>query len=85
MLVVEAENADLTRGFTQLAVEMITLDKSVEETSEQIYGVATTGREWHFGQLNRETKIISQSIDSFTIPGNLEEIVRILVGVLEEK
>lgn len=82
LLVVEAKNADLTRGFTQLAVEMIALDKSVEEPNSPIYGAVTTGREWHFGKLDRQAKTISQSIDSFAIPGNLEEIVRILVGIL---
>ncbi len=85
LLVVEAKNADLTRGFTQLAVEMVALDKSDEETRKSIYGSVTTGREWHFGKLDRETKTISQSIESFTIPNNLEEIVRILIGILESK
>ena len=82
LLVVEAKNADLTRGFTQLAVEMVALDKSDEETRKSIYGTVTTGREWHFGKLDRETKTISQSIESFTIPNNLEEIMRILIGIL---
>lgn len=84
LLVVEAKNADLTRGFTQLAVEMIALDKSDEDLRKPIYGAVTTGREWHFGKLNRETKIVSQSIDSFAIPSNLEEILRILIGILEK-
>ena len=83
LLVVEAKNADLTRGFTQLAVEMVALDKSDEETGKSIYGTVTTGREWHFGKLDRETKTISQSIESFTVPNNLEEIMRILIGILE--
>lgn len=85
LLVVEAKNADLTRGFTQLAVEMVALDKSDEESRKSIYGTVTTGREWHFGKLDRETKTISQSIESFAIPNNLEEIVRILIGILESK
>ena len=85
LIVVEAKNADLTRGFTQLSVEMITIDKADESNQPTIYGAVTTGREWHFGKLNRVTKTISQNIDSFTIPTNLEEIVRILIGILEEK
>ncbi len=84
LLVVEAKNADLTRGFTQLAVEMVALDKSDDETRKSIYGTVTTGREWHFGKLDRETKTISQSIESFAIPNNLEEIMRILIGILEK-
>ena len=85
LLVVNAKTADLTRGFTQLAVEMVALDKSDEESRKSIYGTVTTGREWHFGKLERETKTISQSIESFTVPNNLEEIMRILIGILEEK
>jgi hypothetical protein len=85
LIVVEAKNADLTRGFTQLAVEMITIDLANENSDLTIYGAVTTGREWHFGKLNRSTKTISQSIDSFTVPSNLEEIIRILVGILEGK
>ena len=84
LLVVEAKNADLTRGFTQLAVEMIALDKSDEDLQKPIYGAVTTGREWHFGKLNRETKTISQNIDSFAIPYNLEKVMRILIGILEK-
>ncbi|MEO6589850.1 MAG: hypothetical protein ABIP06_11145 [Pyrinomonadaceae bacterium] len=84
LLVVEAKNADLTRGFTQLAVEMVALDKSEEDSKKSIYGTVTTGREWHFGKLDRSTKTISQSIESFTVPNNLEEIVRILIGILEK-
>ncbi len=84
LLVVEAKNADLTRGFTQLAVEMVALDKSDEDSRKSIYGTVTTGREWHFGKLDRSTKTISQSIESFTVPNNLEEIVRILIGILEK-
>jgi hypothetical protein len=85
LLVVEAKNADLTRGFTQLSVEMIAIDKADEKEQKEIYGAVTTGREWQFGKLDREKKLFSQDINTYTIPNNLEEIIRSLVGILEKK
>ncbi|MCU0238123.1 MAG: hypothetical protein MUC29_01665 [Pyrinomonadaceae bacterium] len=85
LLVVEAKNADLTRGFTQLSVEMVAIDKADEKEQKEIYGAVTTGREWQFGKLDREKKLFSQDINTYTIPNNLEEIIRSLVGILEKK
>ena len=42
LLVVEAKNADLSRGFTQLAVELIAI--SEVEDGDIFYGAVTTGR-----------------------------------------
>jgi hypothetical protein len=85
LVIAEAKQADLTRGFTQLAVEMIALDKAEETEKEIIYGAVTTGEEWRFGKLTRSTKIISQDTKLFVLPTNLEDILRALIGILEEK
>ena len=53
LLVVEAKNADLARGFTQLAVELIALDKWQDETPEVLYGAVSMGDIWQFGLLRR--------------------------------
>jgi hypothetical protein len=82
VVVVEAKRDDLTRGFTQLAVEMIAL-AMLEEAPAVLYGVVTIGNLWIFGVLDRDAKIITQDIGSFTLPDNLEDLVRILVGLLE--
>ncbi|WP_246163015.1 hypothetical protein [Brasilonema sennae] len=42
VLVVEAKQADLTRGFTQLAAELIALDSWVESEDLILYGAVTT-------------------------------------------
>ncbi len=85
-LVVEAKNADLTKGFTQLAVELIALDKAEEsDAKEYLYGAVTTGDIWRFGELNRKEKIITENTALFTILSDTEEVVRILVGILEKK
>ena len=52
LLIVEAKQADLQRGFTQLAVELIALDQSLTMDSPKLYGAVTTGGRlaiWHFG------------------------------------
>ncbi len=85
LLVVEAKNADLTRAFTQLAVELVAVDMASETDKNIIYGAVSTGQEWQFGKLNRAEKKFYQDINTYTVPSNLEEIVRILVGILEDK
>jgi hypothetical protein len=85
LVIAEAKQADLTRGFTQLAVEMIALDKAEATEKEIIYGAVTTGEEWRFGKLNRQSKTIFQDITLYVLPTNLEQIMQILIGILEEK
>jgi len=54
VLIVEAKHADLTRGFTQLAVELIALDQWIEGDEPILYGAVTTGDIWQFGSFQRE-------------------------------
>ena len=81
LLVIEAKNDDLTRGFTQLAVELIALSQ-VEESPE-LYGVVTMGDIWRFAKLDRQQKQILQDITLFNIPNDLEILGKILVGILQ--
>lgn len=85
LLVVEAKDADLTRAFTQLAVELVAVDMASETNSNIIYGAVSTGQEWQFGRLNRTEKKFYQDINTYTVPTNLEEIVRMLIGILKSK
>lgn len=85
LLVVEAKNADLTRAFTQLAVELVAVDMASETDKNIIYGAVSTGQEWQFGRLDRSEKRFYQDIKTYTVPSNLEEILRILVGIIEKK
>lgn len=50
LLVIEAKNDDLSRGFTQLAVELIALSKFEDQSI--LYGAVTLGNIWLFGKLN---------------------------------
>lgn len=82
LIIIEAKRDDLTRGFTQLAVELIALSM-LEESLEILYGVVTMGDVWIFGKLERSTRTITRDIASYSLPDNLEDLVRIMVGILE--
>lgn len=81
LIVIEAKNDDLTKGFTQLAVELIALSE-VEEPNI-FYGAVTMGDIWRFGMLNKETKQIFQDLNLFKIPDDIEELGKVLVGILQ--
>ena len=82
-LVVEAKQADLTRGFTQLAVELIAF--SEWEEKDFLYGAVSIGESWRFGKFDRANKMITQDLNMYNVPVNIEELVKILIGILEEK
>ncbi|NEQ36666.1 MAG: hypothetical protein F6K40_10415 [Okeania sp. SIO3I5] len=81
LLVIQAKNDDLTRGFTQLAVELIALAE-VEE-NKIFYGAVTMGDVWRFGKLNKAEKQITQDINLFKIPDDIKDLGAVLVGILE--
>ena len=78
---VEAKNDDLTRGFTQMAVELIAISE-VEE-GDLFYGVVTIGDAWRFGRLEKTNRQIFQDISLYRIPDDLEDLMRILLRILE--
>ncbi|MEH2080788.1 MAG: hypothetical protein V7K89_12540 [Nostoc sp.] len=82
VLVVEAKQADLTRGFTQLATELIALDTWVESDESILYGAVTTGDIWQFGSFDRQDRKVSQDLMLYRVPTDLEILMQILVGIL---
>ena len=82
IVVVKAKRDDLTRGFTQLAAEMIALSMT-DGAPKTIYGAVTMGSLWIFGQLDAAEKKITQDIGGYRVPDDLEALMRILVGILE--
>ena len=82
ILVVEAKKADLTRGFTQLAVELIALDRWVESDDPILYGAVTTGDIWQFGSFDRQARKVTQDLMLYRVPTDLEVLMNILVKIL---
>jgi hypothetical protein len=83
LLVVEAKNADLARGFTQLAVELIALDQWTNSDQSTLQGAVSTGDIWQFGLLSREQKQIRQGLTLYRVPDDLESLIRILIKILD--
>ncbi|MCP4657764.1 MAG: hypothetical protein GY856_20340 [bacterium] len=82
-LVVEAKQGDLQKGFNQLAVELVALDRWAEDSTEpRFYGAVSMGNVWQFGFVERSEKQIVEDINTYSVPTNLEDVVRILVGLL---
>ena len=82
LLVIEAKNADLQKGFTQLAVELIALDRVLDK-SAILYGAVSTGNIWQFGIMHRQERCIVQDLLLYRVPTDLEDLLRILVGILK--
>lgn len=86
VVIIEAKQGDLQRGFTQLAVELIALHQWLggDETGDRLYGVVSMGNIWQFGILEREAKRVVQDLNLFRIPADLAEILGILVALLSD-
>jgi hypothetical protein len=82
LVIIEAKNADLARGFTQLAVELIAFHQWIESANPILYGAVSTGDVWQFGQLHREQQHVEQDLNLYRVPGDLEDLFRILVAIL---
>ena len=82
LLVIEAKQADLSRGFTQLAVELIALDQWINSDKSMLYGAVTTGEDWRFAIYKRQEKEITEDIKLYRVPEELTELVKILVAIV---
>ena len=81
-IVIEAKNADMDKGFTQLAVELIAMAHYLEEGNNILYGAVTMGDVWRFGYLDRRKKLIKKDIDAYLIPADLEKLFLVFFGIL---
>jgi hypothetical protein len=84
LLVIEAKNSDLERGFIQLAVELVAFDKWTTEDFPLLYGAVSTGQVWQFGILDRQRKLVIQDFNLYRVPADLESLLRSLIGILGE-
>lgn len=83
LLVIEAKNEDLERGFVQLAIELIALDQWITSDQVILQGAISTGNIWQFGCFDRLSRQFTQDLNLFRVPADLEDLLRILVGILE--
>jgi hypothetical protein len=83
LLVIEAKQADISRGFVQLGTELIALDQWTDSAVSRIYGAVTTGDTWKFGYLDRTNRVLYKDTNIYAIPSSLELLVSILIGIIE--
>ena len=82
LVVIEAKNDEMERGFRQLAVEMIAV---VDDLGlNHLYGAVTTGEFWRFGLLDQDSQTITRDLDSFAVPTGLHELMGILAGLVAD-
>ncbi len=82
-LVIEAKNEDLERGFVQLAIELIALDQWIDSDQTVLHGAISTGNIWQFGQFDRRSRQVTQDLDLYRVPADLENLLQILIKILE--
>ena len=82
LLVIEAKQADLTRGFSQLTAELIALDHLAEIPNPILFGAVSYGDMWRFGRLDRQEKRIVQDVSGVLVPDSTEKLVRTLIAIL---
>ncbi|QJB46273.1 hypothetical protein [Dolichospermum flos-aquae] len=83
LLVIEAKNADLERGIVQLAVELIAFDNWSPIDHPILYGAVSIGNIWQFVILHRESKEITQDLNLYRVPNDLEILMKILVALMK--
>lgn len=83
IVVVEAKQANMDRGFNQLAAEMIALSEQRPATAGLLYGAVTTGDLWRFATLDREHHLIIKDLDEYLLPRDLEPLFAILLGLID--
>lgn len=84
LVIIEAKNMDLNSGIKQLSMELITLDKLIEEKNKNIFGVVTIGTNWIFLTLDRQTKTIYENSKRYSIPEELDETLEVLSNIIKE-
>ncbi len=83
LLVIAAKDENLERGFKQLAVELIAVDRTLAEEGENpLYEAVSIGKIWQFSVLSRLEKQITQDLNLYRVPADLQELMRILVAIL---
>jgi hypothetical protein len=85
IVIIEAKNGDLKRGFTQLAVELLAFSRwNEDEGDARIYGAVSMGDVWKFGFLDREEKRVVEDLNTYSVPTDIEEVGEYLNGILTQ-
>lgn len=84
LVIVEAKNADLQRGFTQMAVELVALDQWTESPVSHLYGAVSVGDIWRFGILDRHAKLVLQDLNLYRVPADAVDLLSAFTAILNQ-
>ncbi len=84
IIIIEAKKGDIDKGFNQLIVELIAMDKYQHDNEALpcMHGAVSIGELWRFGILIRQKKNILKDLHTYRVPEDLESIFSIMVGIL---
>ncbi|MBW4612345.1 MAG: hypothetical protein KME21_03535 [Desmonostoc vinosum HA7617-LM4] len=85
ILIIEAKQADLTRGFTQLAVELIALSQWLglnPNSTTPLIGAVSTGDIWQFGNYVLPANQITQDLLLYRVPDDLDSLMRVIINIM---
>ena len=83
LLVIEAKDENLERGFQQLAVELVAITKTIgEEQPTPIWGAVSIGKIWQFAVLDTTNQRVTQDLNLYRVPADLTPLTQGLVGIL---
>lgn len=85
LLIIEAKDENLQRGFTQLAVELIAMSQWIERDSPYLYGAVSIGTVWQLSRCDRQRNVITQDLNLYRVPNDLQELMSILVSILRQE
>ena len=80
-VVIEAKDDNLHQRFVQLAVELIAV--ATAEDKQLLRGAVSIGTVWQFAVLDRENSVLTQDLNLYRVPNDLEEVMQILSGGLQ--
>jgi hypothetical protein len=81
LVVSYANGVDLSRGFTQLAVELVALDSWLEQGAF-LFGAVSTGRLWQFATLDPLNRRVTKDVYQFRVPEQADVLLHVLVDML---
>jgi hypothetical protein len=61
---------------------LIAIDVWTDSQEPNLQGAVSTGDIWQFALLNRESKQITQDLNLYRVPADIDDLLRILVAIL---
>lgn len=71
---------DLRRGGESL---WLAIELKIESEQAILQGAISTGNIWQFGQFDRHSREVTQDLDLYRVPADLEDLLRIIVRILQ--